>query len=78
MYLSAAEVAEVPPTDDTVTSTVPEPEGEVAVIDPGPDMPDHLDAILAATAGERVSHILITHHHADHVGGIEAPPPAMV
>jgi len=40
--------------------------GAVAVIDPGPDMPDHLDSILAATAGERVSHILITHHHADH------------
>ena len=27
--------------------------GEVAVIDPGPDMDDHLEAILAATAGER-------------------------
>ncbi len=40
--------------------------GEVAVIDPGPDMADHLAAILAATAGERVSHILITHHHLDH------------
>ena len=40
--------------------------GEVAVIDPGPDMPDHLDAILRAVDGERVSHILITHHHADH------------
>ncbi|HEY5675906.1 MAG TPA: MBL fold metallo-hydrolase, partial [Myxococcales bacterium] len=24
------------------------------------------DAILTATAGERISHILITHHHADH------------
>ncbi len=40
--------------------------GEVAVIDPGPDMADHLAAILSATAGERVSHILITHHHLDH------------
>jgi glyoxylase-like metal-dependent hydrolase (beta-lactamase superfamily II) len=40
--------------------------GEVAVIDPGPDLPEHLDAILAATRGERVSHILVTHHHADH------------
>ena len=40
--------------------------GEVAVIDPGPDLPEHLDALLAATAGERISHILITHHHADH------------
>jgi glyoxylase-like metal-dependent hydrolase (beta-lactamase superfamily II) len=40
--------------------------GEVAVIDPGPDLPNHLDAILAAVAGERVSHILVTHDHSDH------------
>lgn len=40
--------------------------GEVAVIDPGPDLPEHLDAILAATAGEKITHILITHHHSDH------------
>ena len=40
--------------------------GEVAVIDPGPDMSDHLAAILAAVAGETVKAILITHHHIDH------------
>ena len=40
--------------------------GEVAVIDPGPAMDDHLEAILAATAGERITHIFITHHHLDH------------
>lgn len=40
--------------------------GQVAVIDPGPDMPEHLDAILEATKGETITHILITHHHADH------------
>ena len=40
--------------------------GEVAVIDPGPDDPMHLEAILAATVGEQVSHIVITHHHSDH------------
>jgi glyoxylase-like metal-dependent hydrolase (beta-lactamase superfamily II) len=40
--------------------------GEVAVIDPGPDMDDHLAAILAATAGERISHIFVTHNHLDH------------
>jgi hypothetical protein len=34
----------------------------LAVIDPGPDQPEHLQAILDATHGERVSHILITHH----------------
>ena len=40
--------------------------GEVAVIDPGPDRSDHLEAILKAVEGERVTAILITHNHADH------------
>jgi len=39
---------------------------EVAVVDPGPDLPAHLEAILAETAGERITHIVITHHHSDH------------
>ena len=41
-------------------------EGEVAVIDPGPDLAEHVDALLASLEGERVSHILITHTHNDH------------
>ena len=41
--------------------------GDVAVIDPGPRDSGHLAAILAALQpGERVSHILVTHSHADH------------
>jgi glyoxylase-like metal-dependent hydrolase (beta-lactamase superfamily II) len=41
--------------------------GAVAVIDPGPDDPGHVDAILGALGpGERVSHILVTHAHRDH------------
>lgn len=40
--------------------------GVVAVIDPGPDLPGHLDALMAALDGETVSHILVTHHHSDH------------
>ena len=40
--------------------------GEVAVIDPGPDLPEHVDAILAATTGERITAILCTHTHRDH------------
>lgn len=44
-------------------------EGEVAVIDPGPDDLAHLDALVAALAGERVTHVLITHTHSDHCGG---------
>ena len=41
-------------------------EGEVAVIDPGPMLPDHVDAILDGIPGETVSHILVTHTHVDH------------
>jgi glyoxylase-like metal-dependent hydrolase (beta-lactamase superfamily II) len=40
--------------------------GEVAVLDPGPEMVEHLDALLAATTGERVTHVFITHAHMDH------------
>jgi len=41
--------------------------GRVAVIDPGPAIPTHLDSILAALdPGEVISHILITHSHLDH------------
>lgn len=39
---------------------------DVAVIDPGPDDPAHLDALLAAIDGRRVSAILCTHTHRDH------------
>jgi glyoxylase-like metal-dependent hydrolase (beta-lactamase superfamily II) len=40
--------------------------GEVAVIDPGPEIDEHYDALMAALEGERVTHILVTHHHLDH------------
>ncbi len=40
--------------------------GEVAVIDPGPMLPDHVDDLLAGLGEETVSHILVTHTHADH------------
>jgi glyoxylase-like metal-dependent hydrolase (beta-lactamase superfamily II) len=39
---------------------------DIAVIDPGPDLPEHLDALRRAIAGKRVSHILVTHTHSDH------------
>lgn len=39
---------------------------DVAVVDPGPDDPAHLDALLQAIAGRPVAAILITHHHRDH------------
>jgi glyoxylase-like metal-dependent hydrolase (beta-lactamase superfamily II) len=40
--------------------------GEVAVIDPGPDLPEHLEALTAALADETVTAILTTHTHSDH------------
>jgi glyoxylase-like metal-dependent hydrolase (beta-lactamase superfamily II) len=40
--------------------------GDVAVIDPGPDQTEHVDAILKSLGKERISHILITHTHNDH------------
>jgi glyoxylase-like metal-dependent hydrolase (beta-lactamase superfamily II) len=40
--------------------------GEVAVIDPGPDNDVHFEALKAALAGERVTHVLVTHGHSDH------------
>ena len=41
-------------------------EREVAVIDPGPDLPEHLDALEKAIGGRRVAAILCTHTHRDH------------
>jgi glyoxylase-like metal-dependent hydrolase (beta-lactamase superfamily II) len=48
-------------------------EGEVAVIDPGPNDPAHRAALMAALApGERVVAVLVTHAHRDHSGGAAA------
>lgn len=40
--------------------------GDVAVIDPGPDMAEHFEALKRALDGERVTHVLVTHSHMDH------------
>jgi len=39
---------------------------EVAVIDPGPDVESHVDAIIGASMKERVRWVLLTHGHPDH------------
>ncbi|WP_028969374.1 MBL fold metallo-hydrolase [Sphingomonas sp. URHD0057] len=41
-------------------------ERELAVIDPGPDLPEHLDALETAIAGRPVAAIMCTHTHRDH------------
>jgi glyoxylase-like metal-dependent hydrolase (beta-lactamase superfamily II) len=41
---------------------------EIAVIDPGPDTDEHLDAV-AGCGGDRIRWILLTHTHPDHAPG---------
>lgn len=41
---------------------------DVAVIDPGPDLPEHREALSRALTGQKVRAILVTHCHSDHVG----------
>jgi len=41
-------------------------EREVAVVDPGPNLPHHLEALLNAIAGRPVTAIMCTHTHRDH------------
>src|SRR5437899_2799466 len=41
---------------------------EIAVIDPGPDDPAHLDTV-AGCGGDRIRWILVTHTHSDHAPG---------
>jgi glyoxylase-like metal-dependent hydrolase (beta-lactamase superfamily II) len=50
----------------TGTQTYVIGQGEVAVIDPGPNDPAHIDAIIGAVADERIVAILCTHTHKDH------------
>jgi glyoxylase-like metal-dependent hydrolase (beta-lactamase superfamily II) len=39
---------------------------ELVVIDPGPDLPDHVEAIVAALDGRTLAAIACTHTHRDH------------
>ena len=39
---------------------------EVAVVDPGPDNPDHVDAIVEAAGSRKLVAIACTHTHRDH------------
>jgi glyoxylase-like metal-dependent hydrolase (beta-lactamase superfamily II) len=44
----------------------------VAIIDPGPDDPQHIAALLNAVRGETVTHIFVTHTHRDHSPAVPA------
>jgi len=41
-------------------------DGDLLVLDPGPDQPAHIDALLRAIDGAKVAAILVTHSHYDH------------
>src|SRR5215217_4560293 len=54
------------PTTFTGTCSYIVGRGRVAIIDPGPDSPDHVAALLDAVRGETVTHVLVSHTHRDH------------
>lgn len=43
----------------------------IAVLDPGPDSPEHVRAVLDQAAAPVVA-ILLSHHHRDHLGAVPA------
>jgi glyoxylase-like metal-dependent hydrolase (beta-lactamase superfamily II) len=78
MAVRYGEVVEISPLVRRVLARNPSPftfhgtatyivgQGEVAVIDPGPDLPEHLEALVRSLKGETVKAILVTHTHRDH------------
>jgi glyoxylase-like metal-dependent hydrolase (beta-lactamase superfamily II) len=54
------------PFTGTGTGTYVVGRGRVAVIDPGPEIASHVQALLNSLRGETVESILITHSHVDH------------
>ena len=46
--------------------------GNVAIVDPGPDDPAHIAAVLDAVRNETVTHIFVTHTHRDHSPAVPA------
>jgi glyoxylase-like metal-dependent hydrolase (beta-lactamase superfamily II) len=76
--LAAGRVEEVAPGVRRLLANNPSPftftgtvsyivgKGRVAIIDPGPLDAAHIAALLAAVAGETVTHIFVTHTHRDH------------
>ncbi len=40
--------------------------GEVTIVDPGPELVEHVEALIAALPGERITRQLVTHTHSDH------------
>ena len=60
------------PMTFTGTCTYIVGQGRVAIIDPGPDDPAHVAAVLSAVSGETVTDIVVTHTHRDHSPAVPA------
>ena len=43
--------------------------GRVAVVDPGPALHEHIEALASGLRGETITHVLVTHTHRDHSPG---------
>jgi glyoxylase-like metal-dependent hydrolase (beta-lactamase superfamily II) len=50
----------------TGTQTYLVGDAQVAVIDPGPDLPEHIEALHRAIGGRPIAAIMCTHTHRDH------------
>jgi glyoxylase-like metal-dependent hydrolase (beta-lactamase superfamily II) len=78
LQFSYGEIARVSPLVRRVIADNPGPftylgtgvyivgQGDVAVIDPGPAIEAHFEALKRALKGERITHVLVTHSHLDH------------
>jgi glyoxylase-like metal-dependent hydrolase (beta-lactamase superfamily II) len=57
-------------TNTYLVGSVSDPNANLALIDPGPALDDHIAAIKRAIGSRQVSHILITHTHRDHTDAL--------
>lgn len=55
-----------PYTGDGTNTYVIESAGEIVVVDPGPVITEHAEAIAAAVDGRPVRAVIVTHTHVDH------------
>jgi glyoxylase-like metal-dependent hydrolase (beta-lactamase superfamily II) len=57
-------------TNTYLVGSATDAKADLALIDPGPTLDDHIAAIKRAIGPRRVSHILITHTHRDHTDAL--------